>query len=469
MKKPINSGKAFGFTKNSPQGPLGLLGLVLLLGACKQDFNLSLLPTQDSSSTSGNPENTTDLGSNPDTGTSNSANPDTNTNIDNPTLDNPAVPPITPPRGQGPMSNYVTFSQELQILAQSVPKQIVFVMDTSGSMTEEINTAVASLTDFSAAFTQTGRNYKIGVTATDVTGEVGQQFQNTAYNGFWNAGPGSFMSSLLNPQPRSKWVDSSNHTAEQALALLRNNFNVTKDGSGHEAGLLAIQAAVSQGHIGAGMWNEGFFVRNSQIDVVFITDEDESAGTTAEKLAGGFSSPGHYVRRNPAFATARVEKTRSDLQALNDIAFRSQVKAHVIGGVPNSPHLNGCPLNRDLNNEPGGILGTANTYIELAQATNGQVIDICEIVDGVRGDFSEKLAFLGQSIAAAFPSVFNLEKVPADATTVRVWLNDVELERGNRTQGFEYNATTNAIELGSFVEGLTMGFALRFTYSVAAP
>src|SRR5690606_16535256 len=83
---------------------------------------------------------------------------------------------------------------------EGAPKvDILFVVDNSGSMSNDQNILAQSFGDFIKSFKARDVDYQIGVTSTDVTAYGNGKYWNDGkLNGYYNPGPGQLLSKFMN-------------------------------------------------------------------------------------------------------------------------------------------------------------------------------------------------------------------------------------------------------------------------------
>lgn len=162
------------------------------------------------------------------------------------------VPVAVPLAGNGQITPTVTDTFQQLPTPQA---DVLFVVDDSGSMSEEQRNLGSNLTAFLSFAQQQGIDYHIAVTTTDVT-RSGEQ-------GRFVPLMGSVSDRIITPQ-----------TSNPSVAFQRNT-NVGTGGSGTERGLEAAYLALSDPLINT--HNANFLRPSAALAVVFVSDEPDSS------------------------------------------------------------------------------------------------------------------------------------------------------------------------------------------------
>jgi hypothetical protein len=272
---------------------------------------------------------------------------------------------------------------------------VLFVVDNSGSMSANQSNLAANFQSFVQAAGQWNNDYHIGVTTTDMDNEAGR---------------------LVSASGRPRYVDRGN------TGDLAGNFRVGTDGSADEKGLAAAQAALSLPLVAdsttacttdadcqtpercvdgfCGGRNRGFLREDAALEIVIVSDEEDS-------------SPGDinfYVN----FFRSIKGVFNSDMMHVHAI----------VGDAPN-----GCET-------PAGSAVAGRRYIDVAAATGGSIISICD------ANFSNGLASIG-AIAFGLRRQFYLSRIPEPAT-VTVTVKGRACATAGGANWF-YDADSNAV------------------------
>ncbi|MEZ4267219.1 MAG: hypothetical protein R3F39_12645 [Myxococcota bacterium] len=217
------------------------------------------------------------------------------------------------------------------IQPQSQDVDVLFVIDNSGSMTEEQDLLASGFSDFIAGAASSQNNYHIGLVTTDID-DAGE----------------------LQGTPR--------YVTPATVGAFAQNVKVGTNGSGTERGLESAKLALSapnttQTNTTCGTFsscpsglvcrdgfcggaNAGFLRTTAGLEVIFLSDEeDQSSGTTTSYL--------------------------SFFQALKGGAAKGLFHAHALVGPPG-----GCT-------SVNGVADSGARYTSLVKSTNGVFASIC--------------------------------------------------------------------------------------------
>lgn len=296
-----------------------------------------------------------------------------------------------PLAGEG-VSNSDQVDEFVQTSGQTV--DVLFIIDDSGSMSEEQDNLTANFARFIDGAQQFQNDYQIGVITTDMdSGDAGK----------------------LVSRPRI--ITRSPAVASE----FERSASVGTNGSGTEKGLSAAQAALStpliydsgiacsnnsgcqepdqciEGFCGGA--NRGFLREEAALELVFVSDEDD------------------YSEANLNFYVDFFKNIKG---------FRNEGRFHAnaIVGAENG-RANSC-------SGAGGEASAGSRYVEVANRTNGRVFSICET------DFGRPLQEIGNQ-AFGLPVQFFLTR-PADRNTISVSVNG-----SPRNSGWSYDAQSNSI------------------------
>jgi hypothetical protein len=204
-------------------------------------------------------------------------------------------------------------------------------------------------------------------------------------------------------------------------AQFRENISVGTNGSGTERGLEAAEKALRDPLIfdtgvvcqadadcvepdtcvegGCGGFNRGFLREDAALEIVFVSDEDDSSTATLNYYVDFFKN---------------IKGFRNE----------SRFHAHAIVGADNGRAAN-CESNL-------GSASPGRAYVEVAQRTNGRIHSICA------GDFGQALREIGNQ-AFGLPVQFFLSR-PATEASIRVSVNGAA-----RNAGWNYDRDSNSI------------------------
>jgi len=205
-----------------------------------------------------------------------------------------------------------TYEERVDTFVQDTrPVDVLWVIDNSGSMSQEQARVIADIQEFYSWFETLGLDYHMGVITSDVVT--------------------STMAGRLQGSPAYITPDTPDGLTEFAEAL-----NVGTEDQGDESGLAAMQLALSEPVASAE--NAGFLRPDAQLVVTFLSDEPEQSGVPAAdyitflqrlKADPGWVLVSAIVGDRDVGCTAECDGVPSDAQAGN--AYLDVVDA--FGGV----------------------------------------------------------------------------------------------------------------------------------------
>ena len=223
-----------------------------------------------------------------------------------------------------------------QVMAGRVKTDILFVIDDSGSMSEEQALVRAGLANFIATLVSSpvANDFRVGVTNTSVEDFLLADGSQPAYFNHYDAGPsagvpypagalvavdpsnittpgsyGDYYYDAVHPStvgfygPQVLDWDSANLTT-----AFKNNVLVGIHGAGREQPFRAAQLALSS-QLASGGENVGFLRPGARLAIIFITDEDDCSGpantsiTDDGKCRAARSDPGSSLLPVAEFAS----------------------------------------------------------------------------------------------------------------------------------------------------------------------
>jgi hypothetical protein len=271
---------------------------------------------------------------------------------------------------------------------------VLFIIDNSGSMSEEQENLDANFSQFIQGAQQFENDYQIGVVTTDMV-------------------DGSESGRLQGPRIVRRGPNVENEFGSAA--------SVGTSGAGEEKGLEAAKAALSDPLIFdtgvscqsdadcvepdqcienvCGGQNRGFLRQNAALELVFVSDEDDFSDGSLNFYVDFFKN---------------IKGFRNE----------SLFHANAIVGASNGRASN-C-------SGSGGDATAGSRYVEVAQRTNGRIYSICE------ENFGGPLQEIGNQ-AFGLPVQFFLTR-PADPSTL-----DVQVDEQNRASGWMYDNASNSV------------------------
>jgi hypothetical protein len=316
---------------------------------------------------------------------------------------------VVPLQGEG-----VTFSRTVDRFEQVSGREVdlLFVIDNSGSMSEEQSNLGANFGALATAARTWGSDFQIGVITTQTSDTIDN------YSGVRQPAELVGDPRIITPATpsyesvfrRNAEVGDSDTTASsserglEAAQLALSDPLITDLGLACGADCVEPYLCVDAPTLGSGCggYNRGFLRDTASLEIIFVSDEEDQSS--------------------------------ADLTFYLDF-FKS------IKGFRNTSllHLSAIVGPRGGCSGSGGTADAGQRYIELAEETDGVVASICD------SNFSTALANIGNR-AFGLRVEFFLSR-PADPSTVRVYdLADCDgSARTPRTTGFTFDASSNSV------------------------
>lgn len=399
-------------------GYAGIFTLVSFLGACGNQA-----PSFQDVSATYNPEqlNESDLDAlakkGPESGTENGTesgtdgyNPDGSkkTNANHPEGSEGICPPET--------ECNVSYEPVVMHLTQSGKDKvdILWVVDSSGSMSEEQAYLANNFTNFIQAMDQSSLDFQTAVTSTDICRESAPSDPTqiacpTAYNG-------SSATHL-----RGSFVGDSNHTVlhrddSNLVSKFQSYTTVGTNGSGFEHGLKASHLAIEKVLAGD---NEPLLRNNSFLAIIVVSDEEDDG-------IGLGMKDGYNHKNFVELGATQFRYTDTDLiNYLDSVKGNGNFSISTITGTRDS--------NGNLCSSPhSSPIEEGTQYIAAATKTGGVVQSICDTT------WDQSLYNLGYDLKAQITQI-KLEK-KALPSSINVSVNGV------KNTNWEYIAGINAIK-----------------------
>lgn len=313
-----------------------------------------------------------------------------------------AVPVAVPLSGEGQISPTVTdtFSQ-----VPTPQADVLFIVDNSGSMSEEQSSLSANLSQFLSYAQANSIDYQIAVTTTDI--------QSNAEAGRFVSGP----LGQINGTPRIITPQTPN-----GLNLFQQFVNQGTNGSGTERGLEAAYLALSDPLINT--HNAGFLRTDAALAIIFVSDEADFSSQQAQFYENFFRNIKGF-QNSSMFSASAVVGTQQ-------------------------PFCNG----------PGGNADYGAQYISVANNTGGVVESICS------ANWGQTLSNIGLNSFGLRRS-FQLSSQPVPVTiSVQVNGTPIPGTSPTGTMNWSYDMGTNSVV---FTQGSTpaAGATISVTYTVA--
>ena len=302
--------------------------------------------------------------------------------------------------------------RDLFVQVDPQPVDVLWVVDTSCSMTDEQESLAANFPAFAEFFEESGLSYQMGVTSTDILEEDTAE----SLDGRLNGNPG-----VVTPFMPSLAVEFGN----------RALMGIT-EGHDDEKGLHA--AYVAAGALtDVGQPNHDLMREEANLAIVVVSDEPDYS-TLGELDSDTFIGA-------PAFATW--------LDARKGDPERSSLSGIV--GVPDGSNELGCNIDAQSQWNWNGAR-TGDGYIEAIEATGGLLQSICE------DDWREILSRMGLIVAGLHES-FTLNDV-VDPETIVVIVD------GRDPGAWEFLPAKNAIHFLDAGSIPRPGDEIRVTYRI---
>jgi hypothetical protein len=324
-----------------------------------------------------------------------------------PSIDNPTNPGTEPYAGLALVSDVSTFQTNSKV-------DILWIVDSSGSMREEQTYLGQNFSSFVARLTQSNTDFRMGVTTTDVCDNqnpgsvpVGQRYCPTldgqASSHLRGSLVGALGSKVLTP------------TTPDIQAKFLSYANVGINGSSFEHGLTAGKMAIQKSLSGQ---NEGLIRLDAFLAVIVVSDEEDDGI--------GLGMTDSYTGQNFVQAGLTSYRYTSDdfIQDTRSLKGAGNFSVSTITGTRNTDGR----MCTSAHSQP---LEEGTQYINAAKKTGGIIQSICET------NWSASLASIGQDITAQSSQIV-LTKAPY-ASSIKVFINGVQ------TTSWSYNSGNNAI------------------------
>jgi hypothetical protein len=340
---------------------------------------------------------------------------------------------------------------------------VLFVLDNSGSMTQEIGQVRDSFSKFIRGFAESNVDYHIGLISTDARKKTDSVWSdpNGVFRDFRNDGPGTLLQYTGNST--SKFQSSATMSDSQVVNEFTNNVNNWDiNGSGNEMGLMSTIQFTGR----LNDWNSGFVRNDALFSVIIVSDEDESRW--ADTSPAGFEP---YVRDFPSEASARKTQFKNALLGLKP--GRPDLIRYDAIGVPSYDE---CPT---VEREQGQFPSTGYDFSEYFANTGSSFYDQYGVsyvyrdmkdlliasqanayFRNVCRDFSGELGDLSSDIATQVDRRFPLSHRAKGCMSVKL---DGILIAESDTNGWTYMPDVNAVQLN----GLNLESKSSFTVEVS--
>jgi hypothetical protein len=248
-------------------------------------------------------------------------------------------------------ANALTSCQATEVLPASVQTDILFVVDDSGSMSEEQANLAANLDAFidGLVASPVQNDFRIGVTNTSVEEFAG----GTSYaagpskgvpfpagaliaiktDAGGNAIPGSFLYDATNGFGGRRILDKGSSTL---AADFKTNVRVGLDGSGKEQPFRAARLALSDRLADS---NKGFLRDGARLAIVFLTDEDDCSDSADPKATSNDACHDEALKN----ATPPILDTVDDFKAFLLGPIDGELREVTVGAIAGFDPANLAP------------------------------------------------------------------------------------------------------------------------------
>ena len=324
---------------------------------------------------------------------------------------------IVPGSGANPgvETSGLTLVSDASVQQENSKVDILWVIDSSGSMREEQSYLGQNFSSFINQLSRTNSDFQVGVTTTDVCDSINpsQVPLATRYCPTLDASPQTHLKGSLVGESGKK-VLTRNFT--DLITRFVNYANVGINGSSFEHGLTAAKMAIAKSISGE---NEGLVRPEAFLAVIVVSDEEDDGI--------GLGMTDAYSGYNYAQMGLSSYRYTSDDMIRDALAVKGAGRFSVStitgtrlanGSMCTSPH-----------SQP---LEEGTQYISAARKTGGIIQSICDT------NWSASLASIGQDIAAQSSQVV-LSRVPF-VSSIKVSVNGVV------STNWTYNSGNNAIK-----------------------
>lgn len=316
------------------------------------------------------------------------------------------------------------FSQNTK--ASSVPIDILWVIDNSGSMATSQEQVATNVASFINKFKLTNFDYRIAVTTTEAYRSLATFTNNPTWSRYRDGTTATGYSGVKIITPNTPDIE----------AVFNLNIKQGVTGSADERGFQSLEAALLN------VENRSEFPRvGALLAVIFLTDEEDfSWDGTANIQLDAFGSPN-------SSADPRLHSHERYLDILDEVTGSTEIKKNYI---VNTIAIFDEACRAQL---ATGFSGRriADRYAALTDATGGVKASLCD-------DFSGILTNLSDTILE-FSSKFYLNRQP-DVSTLQIIVNDVLVP----SEGWIYNELENSISFKTgYIPEQDAKIVVRFT------
>lgn len=321
-------------------------------------------------------------------------------------------------------------------IAGSNEVDILWVVDSSGSMSEEQSYLGTNFSSFIGQLSASGMNFQTGITSTDICADeapslvpMAQRYCPTVSGTPSGRNRGSLVGDL-----GSRVLSTS---TQNLASKFLNYATVGTQGSGFEHGLKAAEMAVAKSLAGQ---NESLVRQNAFLAVIVVSDEeDDGIGLGKTDAYSGVN----YV----AEGLTSVNYTHGNLISyLRSTKGEGRFSISTITGTRNADGS----MCQSTHSQP---LEEGTQYIAAARETGGIVQSICS------QNWSNSLSAIGRDISAQSAQVV-LSRVPY-AGSIQVFINGVA------NMNFDFLPAANTVKFkAGFVPTRGSVVQVKYKYSI---
>jgi len=307
------------------------------------------------------------------------------------------------------------FVKDSAVLQTNSKVDILWIVDSSGSMREEQSYLGQNFSSFMSTLTTSNSDFQVGVTTTDVC-DSGNPSLIPAPNRYCPTLDGQSSSHLRGSLVGTVGLRVLKPQTSNLQTKFLSYANVGINGSSFEHGLTAAKMAMQKSLAGQ---NEGLIRPDAFLAVIVVSDEEDDGI--------GLGMTDAYTGQNFVKAGLTSYKYNSDdfIQDARTMKGPGNFSVSTITGTR-------MPDGRMCNSPHSQPLEEGTQYISAANKTGGIIQSICDT------NWSSSLATIGQDIAAQSSQIV-LSKQPY-ASSIKIFVNGVE------TTSWSYNGGNNAVK-----------------------
>jgi hypothetical protein len=292
---------------------------------------------------------------------------------------------------------------------------ILWIVDSSGSMREEQNYLGQNFSSFISRLSQINTDFQIGVTTTDVCDNQNPSIVPAAQR-YCPTLDGQSSSHLRGSLVGTIGSRVLRPNTQNIQSKFLSYANVGINGSSFEHGLTAAKMAIQKSLAGQ---NEGLIRPDAFLSVIVISDEEDDGI--------GLSMQDAYSGKNFVELGLTTYRYTSDdfIQDARDLKGIGNFSVSTITGTRDS----GGRMCTSAHSQP---VEEGTQYISATNKSGGIIQSICDT------NWSASLATIGQDIAAQSSQIV-LTKTPY-ASSIKVFVNNVQ------TFNWSYNGGNNAVK-----------------------